>query len=209
MLPARGRPRDGTRDAVIFEATTQLLVEVGYDLLSIEAVAARAGVGKTTIYRRHASKAALVVAAVDRQGPWQPPAVTAGSAREQLLATVGWMAQEIGTEQVGLLSAVFAGMRSDPELAVAMREILRRDQAVVIEYVSQRAGNPGSPVDLTRQAVELVAEVATAMLLHRLVLTGEAVDEPFVRHIVDDVLLPLLQPQRRLPGQPDETGETL
>lgn len=208
-VPARGRPRDATRDSVIFEATTQLLVEVGYDLLSIEAVAARAGVGKTTIYRRHASKAALVVAAVDRQGPWHPPPVTVGTVREQLLATVGWMAQQIGTAQVGLISAVFTGMRSDPELAVAMRELLHRDQAILIQDVSQRAGNPSSHIGLTRQTAELVAEVATALVLHRLVLTGEAVDKPFVRHIVDDVLLPLLPPRRGLPTPPDKPGETL
>jgi len=184
--PARGRPRDAGRDTAILDATSQLLVDVGYDLLSIEAVAARAGVGKTTIYRRYPGKAALVAAAVDRRGPWTPPDISIGPLRDALLATVHWMAHEIGAEQVGVLGAVFSGMRHDPDLATAMREVLRRDQAVLVNGVATRTA------DLPPGAAQLIAEVATALVVHRVVVTGEAGDEPFVRHVVDDVLLPLL-----------------
>lgn len=47
-----GRPRDASRDVVIEKAAIELLREVGYERLSIEAVAARAQVSKSTIYRR-------------------------------------------------------------------------------------------------------------------------------------------------------------
>jgi AcrR family transcriptional regulator len=187
--PSRGRPRDVALDAAILDATSRLLVEVGYDQLSIEAVAARAGVGKTTVYRRHPTKAALVAAAVDRRGPWTPPDITGGPLREALLATVRWMATEIGAEQVGLLGAVFAGMRHDPDLAAAMRRVLHRDQAVLVDGVATRSS---SPADLLPGAAQLLAEVATALVVHRVVVVGEAGDEEFVRHVVDDVLLPLL-----------------
>jgi AcrR family transcriptional regulator len=197
--PARGRPRDTRRDTAILDATVQLLVDVGYDLLSIEAVAARAGVGKATIYRRHPGKAALVAAAVDRRGPWTPPDISIGLLRDALLTTVRWMVHEIGAEQVGLLGAVFAGMRRDPDLATAMREILHRDQAVLVDGVATRGA---VTADLPPGAARLIAEVATALVVHRVVLTGGPGDEPFVRHVVDDVLLPLL-------NHPVETGETL
>jgi AcrR family transcriptional regulator len=187
--PARGRPRDTGRDTAILDATSQLLVDVGYDLLSIEAVAARAGVGKTTIYRRYPGKAALVAAAVDRRGPWTPPDISIGPLRDALLATVHWMAHEISAEQVGLLGAVFSGMRHDPDLATAMREVLHRDQAVLVNGVATRSAGTA---DLPPGAAQLIAEVATALVVHRVVVTGEAGDEPFVRHVVDDVLLPLL-----------------
>jgi AcrR family transcriptional regulator len=59
-----GRPRSSEADRAILEATRLLLVEQGYDAMSIESVAATAGVGKTTIYRRYSSKRELVVAAV-------------------------------------------------------------------------------------------------------------------------------------------------
>ena len=186
--PGRGRPRDVARDAAILDATSQLLVEVGYDLLSIEAVAARAGVGKTTIYRRYPTKAALVTAAVDRRGVWAPPTLAATTLRDQLWVTVAWLVDQIGAEQVGLLGAVFSGVRHDPNLATAMRQVLQRDQAVLAASMS--AANPATG-QLTGGAAELAAEVATALVVHRAVLSGEGGDDLFVRHVVDDVLLPL------------------
>jgi AcrR family transcriptional regulator len=49
----------------MLQATLELLAEVGFDLMSIDAIAARAGVGKTTIYRRYSSKAELVADAIE------------------------------------------------------------------------------------------------------------------------------------------------
>lgn len=60
-----GRPRDARAGQAIIEATQQLLGDVGYDALSIEGVAERAGVGKATIYRRWGGKEVLVMAAVE------------------------------------------------------------------------------------------------------------------------------------------------
>jgi AcrR family transcriptional regulator len=59
-----GRPRSPEADRAILATTLKLLVEQGYDAMSIESVAATAGVGKTTIYRRYPGKRELVVAAV-------------------------------------------------------------------------------------------------------------------------------------------------
>ncbi|WIX93367.1 TetR/AcrR family transcriptional regulator [Amycolatopsis sp. DG1A-15b] len=67
-----GRPRDSGRDLAILDATLSLLTEVGYEQLSIEAVAGRSGAAKTTIYRRYPDKAALVAAAVERRSPRSP-----------------------------------------------------------------------------------------------------------------------------------------
>ena len=64
--PARapGRPRSAQAHRAILDATIELFVESGYEGLSIEGVAARAGVGKTTIYRRWSSKEDLIVDAI-------------------------------------------------------------------------------------------------------------------------------------------------
>jgi AcrR family transcriptional regulator len=59
-----GRPRSQQSHQAMLQATLELLGEVGFDRLSIEAIAARAGVGKTTIYRRYASKEELVADAI-------------------------------------------------------------------------------------------------------------------------------------------------
>lgn len=60
-----GRPRSKASHQAILNATLELLSEVGFEALSIEAIATRAGVGKTTIYRRYASKEELVADAIE------------------------------------------------------------------------------------------------------------------------------------------------
>ena len=58
-IKAVGRPRDETRDAAILAATLDVLGDVGYDRLTIDAVAPRAKASKATVYRRWSGKAAL------------------------------------------------------------------------------------------------------------------------------------------------------
>jgi AcrR family transcriptional regulator len=189
--PATGRPRDTGRDLAILDATLSLLTEVGYEHLSIEAVASRSGAAKTTIYRRYRDKAALVAAAVDHRSPATPPEPTARDLRADLLALVTWLARQIAEQEIGLLGALFAGMRSDARLAEEMRRILRRDEAAMTDGPLRKAARQGER--LTPRAAELFAEVAPAVIVHRVVIAGEPCDEPFVEHLVDDILLPLLR----------------
>lgn len=60
-----GRPRSAQSHQAMLQATLELLAEVGFDAMSIDALAARAGVGKTTIYRRYNNKAELVADAIE------------------------------------------------------------------------------------------------------------------------------------------------
>jgi AcrR family transcriptional regulator len=81
-----GRPRDARVDAAIGEATLDLFCELGFDGVSIEAVAARAGVGKTTIYRRWPSKEALVVGSVEASFRSEDPPIDTGTVAGDLAA---------------------------------------------------------------------------------------------------------------------------
>ncbi len=60
-----GRPRSAASHQAMLTATLELLAEVGFEAMSIEAIAARAGVGKTTIYRRYSNKNELVADAIE------------------------------------------------------------------------------------------------------------------------------------------------
>lgn len=80
-----GRPRSAQAHKAIIEATLELLAEEGFQGLSIEAVAARAGVGKTTIYRRWSSKEELVMEAI-RQVQIDVPVMDTGNFRNDLAA---------------------------------------------------------------------------------------------------------------------------
>lgn len=109
-----GRPRSARAEQAILDATLALLAEVGIEALSIEGVAARAGVGKTTIYRRWASKEELIVAAV-RRIQVQAPIVDTGNLREDLLAIA------------------HAGEQGDPRAAL---------QRVLPRFLGEAASNP-------------------------------------------------------------------
>lgn len=186
--PATGRPRDHRRDLAILDATLSLLTEVGYDQLSIEAVAARSGAAKTTIYRRYRDKAALVTAAVQRRAPAKPPQPAGESLRDVVHSLATWLARSISEQDVGLLGAMFTGMRTDARLAQEMRQVLRRDETAMTDGLVRHA-----PEKLTPGAAARFAEVAPAVILHRVVVVGEPCDTAFVAHLVDDILLPLLR----------------
>ena len=77
---------DDSLDDSIVEAAAELLAEVGYDAMSMDAVAARAGVGKATIYRRWSGKAPLVLDTVRARGFQLEEVPDTGSLREDLVA---------------------------------------------------------------------------------------------------------------------------
>jgi AcrR family transcriptional regulator len=182
-----GRPRDSGRDVAILDATLALLTEVGYEQLSMEAVAGRSGAAKTTIYRRYRDKAELVAAAVEHRAPATPPQPEGESLRENVHSLAAWLARSISEQDVGLLGAVFAGMRNDARLAQAMRRILRRDQTAMTDGLLRQAADRLAP-----GAAPLFAEVASSVIVHRVVVVGEPCDAAFLAHLVDDILVPLL-----------------
>jgi AcrR family transcriptional regulator len=185
---AMGRPRDSGRDLAILDATLSLLTEVGYEQLSMEAVAGRSGAAKTTIYRRYPDKATLVAAAVERRAPAKPPQPDGKSLRADVHSLTAWLARSISEQDVGLLGALFTGMRHDAQLARAMRRILRRDETTMTDALGHPAAERLAP-----GAATLFAEVAPALIVYRIVVVGEPCDAAFVAHLVDDILLPLLR----------------
>src|SRR5260370_10613411 len=89
-----GRPRSAQAHKAIIDATLELLAEEGFQGLSIEEVAARAGVGKTTIYRRWPSKDELVMEAI-RQVQIDVPAIDIGNFRNDLAALIKTVYQSL------------------------------------------------------------------------------------------------------------------
>lgn len=84
----RGRPRDPDADNRILEAASTLILTVGYDAMTVDDVAARARVGKATVYRRFAKKEGLAVAAMRRLYDNQMPVPDTGTLRGDLVAAL-------------------------------------------------------------------------------------------------------------------------
>jgi AcrR family transcriptional regulator len=164
-----GRPRSAEADDAIVDATVALLSEEGFDRLSMEAVAVRAGVGKATVYRRWPSKEALVIEAVARRtDPFAD--VPAGSARDRLVAVLEGMRNASRTGAGRLLPCMVGASVSNPPLAAHYRaQILEPRRARIAEIVREgvAAGELRADVD-PGVAVDLLV----GALLYRIVFSG-------------------------------------
>lgn len=178
------------REQEILGVCAELLTEIGYERLTIDAVAARARASKATIYRRWPGKAALVVAAMRHltDSVHIAPEYT-GDLRADLRRLVT-NARDRFAGRVPLLAGMVHAMQSDPELARLLRADIVRCQmnvdALLVRYATEGV--------LTGADPELVRQVAPATLINRLLITGEPVDDEFVDRMVDHVLMPLLVP---------------
>jgi AcrR family transcriptional regulator len=115
---APGRPRDARRDEAILRATMKILLADGYQALTIESVAADAGVGRPTIYRRWPSKPALVVAALVESARLAIPDVDTGSLRSDLVAVQRHQIELMNAPMTRRVTAgLIADLASDLELA--------------------------------------------------------------------------------------------
>jgi AcrR family transcriptional regulator len=113
----RGRPRSAEADAAIVDAALDLIAEEGVTGLSVESVAARAGVGKTTIYRRWPSKEALVADALGALNDDLPEALHASTARGQLVEILEHVRCKSPETRTGkIMPRMLSYARTNPEL---------------------------------------------------------------------------------------------
>lgn len=180
---APGRPRDPQVDRDILTATIALLGEDGFDGLSIEAVAARAGVGKTTVYRRWPSKIPLVVDALAAMkmptAATVPEDLPTRDALEQAMA--GFTKRQEGPA-ARVLAGLVDAMSRNEELATAVRTVLVAErQRGLVEVIERgkRRGEIRPDVD-ARVMVDLLGG---PVVLRRLI-TGEPVNQRLAREIV-------------------------
>jgi AcrR family transcriptional regulator len=179
-----------SRDAAICAATLAVLAEDGYDRMTIDAVAARAHASKATIYRRWKGKRELVLEALRTRTGCPGDAVDTGDLRGDLLATLRAMADSAGDADARLMAGVLRAMRSAPELGDCLREQVFHSKAAALRTVVDRAVLRGEvPPDAD---AALAHEVAGAMWVHHVLVVGGSVDDAFIEHVTDDVLIPLL-----------------
>lgn len=191
------------RDLAICDATLALLAEVGYDRMSMDAVAARAHASKATIYRRWPGKRELVLDALHtRHEPAGAPPDT-GALRSDLVVSLSAMARGDGgdgCDEGELMAGVLRAMRQSPELGDCMRgqvfDRKRKTFRTIVDRAVVRGELPeAAPADLAH-------EVAGALWVHRVLVVGADVDDAFIAHVTDDVLIPLLS---HVPIQTDIT----
>lgn len=189
-LATAGSGRGPARESAICAAALELLAEVGYDQMSMDAVAARARASKATIYRRWPGKRELVVHAIRCRGPQHMELPDTGSLRGDIIATLGMVHDGIGAQDVALLAGVLRAMREAPEIADSLRKQMIEDKREVGRTIVRRAIERGELGPATDP--EIFHEVAPALMFFRVLVTGEPIDADFLAHAADEVLIPLL-----------------
>jgi AcrR family transcriptional regulator len=112
----RGRPRSAAAEQAILDATLRMLGTHGVAGLTIEGVAAEAGVGKTTIYRRWPTKPDLILAAISDLVPRDDPPDTGTMAGDMAALAETQRKRLAGSGLAGIVPRVLAESMSDPEL---------------------------------------------------------------------------------------------
>ncbi|QOC92629.1 TetR/AcrR family transcriptional regulator [Micromonospora craniellae] len=152
-----GRPRSVRADEAIVEATLDLLAEGStIETISVEAIAARAGVGKATIYRRWPGKNALLHDAL-RTLKGDPPQPAGRSVREDLITLVSAIGQHIDPRAAKIMPCLVPVVKRDPEQYALYQNIIGPRRAVMRE-VLRRGVHDGE------LRADLDIEVAMAML---------------------------------------------
>jgi AcrR family transcriptional regulator len=184
-----GRPRSAERDSALLEATQDLLVEVGYDRLSMDAVAARCRASKATIYRRWSSKQELVLDAVSALHHRQPTPDT-GTLRGDLIAVAsGFIGPD--TRRDAVIAGLIPAMGQNDELREVVNEAIGRPRTDEFAAVVNRAVDAGLVPG--GRDVELISRLFPALAFHQVAALGGGVDVAFIDNVVDHVLLPLLR----------------
>lgn len=181
----------------ILTATLEELASAGYRALRIEDVATRAGVNKTTVYRRWPTKEELVRAALLSVTDEKIIPPNTGSLRGDLLA-LGRAVNEIQTSPVGQsLFHVFLAEGPDSEL-MAIARSLRSVQEGGLRAIIESAVARGELAQGTDPM--LPCELLGAYLQHRMITDRASVDEAQLARVVDVILLGVLHPERRKQG---------
>jgi AcrR family transcriptional regulator len=189
MAPT-SRPRvEGEREAEILDAALVLLQHVGYDRMTMDAVAAEAKASKATLYRRWSSKSSLVVDALLRtKQALQVPDTDTGDLRSDLISMScghGGLSDERST---GVMAGVVTALHHDPEFAAEFRSRVVQPKLDASRAVFERARDRGEiTADLD---LDLLSPALAGIILHRSFVLGLPVDDKTVAQVVDEIILP-------------------
>ncbi|MET8406694.1 TetR/AcrR family transcriptional regulator [Streptomyces sp. NPDC005195] len=195
-VPRTGRPRSAAADAAILEATRAALVELGWSKLTLGDVATRAGVAKTTLYRRWAGKNELVVDAVavlfdELELPDR------GSLAADIEGVVLQFAAILDRPETktALMAVVAESTRDEPLRERIRTSIVDRQKRLVVEGRARATARgelpPESDPEASARTADLIFDVVAGAVVHRTLVSAEAADEEWVRAFTRVLLLGL------------------
>jgi AcrR family transcriptional regulator len=181
-----GRPRSQAAHDAVLKAALRLVTKRGFRAVSVNNIAAEAGVGKMTLYRHWPNKAALVMDSLLVLIGSETDFPEAGSAIESLRQQLDLQAAFFRSSRGTLIRSLVAEAQSDSELAIAFRERWlnpRREGVRQIMRAAVAEGSLRSDID-----IDTAIDLLYGSLYYRLLLGAGALDERFVDSIYDQFL---------------------
>ncbi|MFJ8598358.1 TetR/AcrR family transcriptional regulator [Streptomyces shenzhenensis] len=191
LAPGRRSRITPEREAELYEAVLELLREVGYDALTMDAVATRTRSSKATLYRQWGGKAELVVKAIRHGKPVSVEEIDTGSLRGDMHALLAAEDDCMMERNSALMRGVAMVMHHNPDLREAFRNQLLDPELHGLRTVLQRAIERGE-VRPDCPALEFLVHMMVGGFATRALLEDQPPTQAFLKSYVDAVVLPAL-----------------
>ncbi|GGY65609.1 TetR family transcriptional regulator [Streptomyces geysiriensis] len=179
------------REAELYGAVLDLLREVGYDALTMDAVAARTRSSKATLYRQWGGKPELVVKAIRHGKPGEIGDVDTGSLRGDLHALMAREDDCTMAQNSALMRGVAMALHQNPDLRQAFRDQLIDPEMAEFRRVLQRAVDRGE-IRPDCPALDFLVHMMVGGFATRTLLDDQPPTRAFLTSYIDAVILPAL-----------------
>ncbi|MBP2582694.1 MULTISPECIES: TetR/AcrR family transcriptional regulator [unclassified Streptomyces] len=179
------------RESELYGAVLDLLREVGYDALTMDAVAARTHSSKATLYRQWGSKPELVARALRDNKPADLSQIDTGTLRGDFQELVDRSDDCQMERDSALMRGLAHAVHTNPDLHRALRELLIEPEMNGLDEVLRRAVRRGE-VDAGNPALKLVPHMLIGAFIARPLIDDQPVDHAFLKTYVNAVVLPSL-----------------
>jgi TetR/AcrR family transcriptional regulator of autoinduction and epiphytic fitness len=187
-------PRVERSRRVVLQAALDELGAVGYGAFTIESVAARAGVGKSTIYRHWPDKLALIADAFETFHVEMVPSVETGSARERVTRLVGHVAEIVVDSTFSVcIPALIEGAERDPRVRAFHHRYSAARRQSLIDIIAEGIAIGELPAHLDP---ELATLALLGPIFYRRLMTNEPFDPGRASELVDTVFGPAITRKR-------------
>ena len=193
-VPARGRPRDTAATMLLRHTALEIVEQVGFEGLSVEAVAARAGIAKTTIYRRWPNVWALLMEAFLADVTRLAPIEYRGSARESLADSLRHLAAAFRGRPGKVLGLLLGRAQTEADLADAFWTRWVQPRRVLAREIIRRGISSG---ELRRGLdADVAVDALYGALYYRLLIPYAPMTDAYIDQLVSTVLDGMENPGR-------------
>ncbi|MFB7932922.1 MULTISPECIES: TetR/AcrR family transcriptional regulator [Streptomyces] len=179
------------REAELYAAVLDLLREVGYDALTMDAVAARTRSSKATLYRQWGGKPELVAKAVRHNKPGNIADVDTGTLRGDLHALASREDDCAMQQNAALMRGLFMAVHANPDLLQAFRELLIEPEMEEFHRVVRKAVDRGE-IRADCPALEYIVHMLVGAFATRTLIDDQPPTQAFLLSYIDAVVLPAL-----------------